>query len=327
MITKLGNTSTHCVERGQELSGAPNCVFNTTTMEHEQPTSTDNTKTLIPFTADVPFPINLKVTHGDNPSPNITAFGRRSGDIYIGPATIYIIQSSKWTPWNPTTPLLLDFDGDELYTSPCADLGLRLVDSEEESADRVASMRRDLKLGDQDDLTAAVIQRICTAAQTDVQMAGVSFGQVCTICAVPYGRLTTYQEQIPTATLPSVETPEGDRRPGGRRDAPQDRKADAKGKAKVRQAPERVVGAVNAEGVAGKVAEIDGKTAKGSEGRKRKVQHGADAANTATGGQHDSLHVAQDRALPKRRRGKSYSIDERTQPYTLYQLHLQCNAF
>jgi hypothetical protein len=106
------------------------------------------------------FPITVGVFVGKSSRPELPNTGRRSGDLYLGTDELWIIQSGAWVKWNPSEAVLLEFDGDELYTTPCTIQGLRLVDDEEEHKSTLPQLRRDMGIGPTDDMTLPVLQRI-----------------------------------------------------------------------------------------------------------------------------------------------------------------------
>ena len=136
---------------------------------------------LQPYIPDSSLPINIQVFHGDSPSPHIDARGLRSGVLYLGPSEIWIIQSSQWVEWKPAQSLLLDFDGEELWTAPCVTQGLRMVTTEDQHVAELPRVRRELGLGPSDDITAPVLQRIKMVTGIKSGNAGNPSGQVCNV--------------------------------------------------------------------------------------------------------------------------------------------------
>lgn len=105
------------------------------------------------------IPIALKVFHGNSHNPEVSVIGRRSGDLYLGPGKIWIFQSGQWVTWNPTQALLLDFDGDMLYATPCMTQGIRLVLTQSEHDEELPNVKREL-CQQSNDFTTSVLQLI-----------------------------------------------------------------------------------------------------------------------------------------------------------------------
>ena len=127
--------------------------------------------TLQPYIPDNVFPIMLTVFHGDSPSPDCPANSLRSGELYLSPSNIWIVQCGEWTRWNPPVSLLHDINGDKLYTSPCAIQGLKLVMDEAMYTGQLPGTRQQLSLSNDEDMTAAIGERIWTVV-------GIKMGDV-----------------------------------------------------------------------------------------------------------------------------------------------------
>ncbi|KAF8435844.1 hypothetical protein L210DRAFT_3648501 [Boletus edulis BED1] len=110
------------------------------------------------------FPIVLAVYNGDSPSPDRPAVGLRSGELYLGPSDIWIVQSGVWANWKPSVSLMLDIDNDELYISPCATGGIQFVVDQATHEDNLPLTRLALGLQDSDDMTAVIAERIRAAS-------------------------------------------------------------------------------------------------------------------------------------------------------------------
>ena len=123
-----------------------------------------------PHIPDGTLPIALKVSYGDSATPASCASDYRSGDLYLSPTNIWIIQSGMWEQWDSSVRLLLDIDGDERYTSPCQSQGIQLLEDERLHGRHVMEVRRRFSLGKADHMTAAVVQRI--RATVDENTAG-----------------------------------------------------------------------------------------------------------------------------------------------------------
>lgn len=137
---------------------------------------------LEPYSPEQVFPIKISVFETDSDIPDICHLSLRDGDLYLCPSQIWIVQGVRWLPWVPDQSILLDFDGQEFYTAPCAAQGLRLVKEEETHKLDLSATRRVLGLADTDDMTPKLIELIRASTKRRTEDAGSSLVQVCIVC-------------------------------------------------------------------------------------------------------------------------------------------------